>query len=138
MLELLEANSPFPLKFDSTLASEGLKHFIDLMDSMHESIENDDAEKVSQILHQNSHLRYFFNIKNETAIGNALKLVSCDSYEVLMLNHMNYNSADSYVKILESLTNEDREKIREINFKHTRKFGENHIIGEKKFIFDLG
>lgn len=128
MLELLEVNSRFPTDFDPAQASEELKKFINLMNLMHEAVESNDSLKVSQIIQENSHLNYFFNTQNETAIGNALKLVSCDVYEVLMLNHLNYNSANDYILIIESLSDENREKIRQINFKHTRKFGERHII----------
>lgn len=128
VLALLEANSPFPKDFNVNSASDGVKEFVNLMKDMHEAINKDDKEKVQQIVEENPNLRYFFNLESETAIGAALRQVACESYEVLMLKNLSYKSAEDYKSILESLSLEDREKIRQINFKHTRGFGAKHII----------
>lgn len=128
VMTLLQANSLFPREFDPNNTSDDIKIFLDLMNDMHDAIKKNDGEKVLTFLQENPHLRYFFNSENETAIGFALKLVSCDAYEVLMLKNLNYQSAEDYINILNSLSLDDREKIRQLNFKHTRRFGEKHII----------
>jgi hypothetical protein len=133
MLELLQADSCFPLNYDSNQATGDLKKFIERMEEMHKRIEKDDKVKISQIIEENSHLRYFFDTKNETAKEHALKIVGYNAYEVLTINHLNYSSAESCVRIIESLSLEDREKIRQINFKHTQKFCEKHIIALMSF-----
>ncbi|XP_070494010.1 uncharacterized protein [Chironomus tepperi] len=82
LLELLQANLPFPQQIEVSECSEELRSFIESSEEFHKMIEAQNMDKLDEIIQKYPNLKYFYNLLNESALKVALELDSTDIYEI--------------------------------------------------------
>jgi hypothetical protein len=58
----------------------------------------------------------------------ATQEVAVEIFEILMLNNLLYGPNENYNSIVSSLSIDDGEKLRQVNFKNAKSFTEKHIM----------
>jgi len=127
LLTLLQANLPFPPEIDINGCSEELKRFIETCQEVHKMIEEENKEKLDDIIKQNPNLRYFYTLSNKSALKAALDLKLINIYELLISKNLLLAPHEDTDKIWEQFERSEKIKLRNINFKYSKDIPEKHI-----------
>lgn len=119
ILVLLKLNSLFPNNFDKNCDDE-IKNFIEMSLKFHELIKSDDSAELTQMMTENSNLRYFYNLNNQSALSFALENKKFEIYELLMTHNLYFSVYEDMDEVMENLTKEEQEKVHEINFRNKK------------------
>lgn len=129
---LLLNNSMYPKNIEK-VKNVGIKNIIRTSLNLHELIvkhneNNSQIENITEILNQNSTLKHFFNLKNQSAAFNAIKNQKLDIYELLASKYIVIGPNE---RISETVnTFEVFEKVRKINDKYAKKHYLNNLINK--------
>ncbi|KAL7014918.1 hypothetical protein ACKWTF_016194 [Chironomus riparius] len=127
LLELLQANLTFPSQVDVNECSEELKCFIETSEKFHQMIEDQNMDRLNEIIQQYSNHRYFYNLLNESAIKVALELDSLDIYEFLVSKNLSFAPNEDIDTIMNGLSLEKMKNISIIHKKYDKSFPEKHM-----------
>ncbi|KAG5666962.1 hypothetical protein PVAND_014966 [Polypedilum vanderplanki] len=130
-LHLLQANSTYPKDFNVNHASIAVMIFLEIAESLHEAIFNNDRQKVEEILLQNSNQLHFYNSSNVSAITAAIAKVDYEYFELLTEHYVifgqNENVDEIFTHFLRHQT-KMKQKIRNLHSKLANNLPEKHIF----------
>lgn len=127
LLALLNVNSRFPRNFNIKESSEELKNFTNLSSELREAIKSEKVEKILTILKENSHLRHFYDTKNESIVTFTILAKKFQIYEILLKNNVFFGPRENIDDVMDELSKKEARSLRDLHARHTQK-AENHII----------
>jgi len=127
LLQLLKANLPFPSQIDINGCSVDLKRFIETCQEVHKLIEEQNKDRLAEMLRQHPNLRYFYDLSNKSALKAALDVKLIDMYEFLISKNLSFGPHEDTDEIWQQFERPDKIKLRNINFKYLKDIPEKHI-----------
>ncbi|KAG5668146.1 hypothetical protein PVAND_016098 [Polypedilum vanderplanki] len=132
LLQLLKANSNFPVNFDSNEAPEEIKSFLKISLNMHDAIRGNNVKEIEQILKENQNIRHFYDAKNTSAITTAILTINMPIYKLLSDHDALIGSQENVEIIFDSHNNSkfDQMKIelREFHSNIAQNLPEKHLM----------
>jgi len=136
MLALLEADSPFPDKFDFLGVEYGentaalLKH-IEERKSFHQAIKEnsqDDVKVVKAFIESHPRLKQAYDSSNQSALMTTFKAGQYELYALLQSEGLCAGTNEVPSLVIEELTSEQKCRIKEAKLKYFGKQDDSHII----------
>jgi hypothetical protein len=127
LLALLEGNLAYPSTFHIEKCPENIKDFHKVTENLHQAIKDRNMTKVEEILSQNSNLRHFYSLSNESALKVALDHKSVDIFEALVRNNVTLGPHENSEDMYEEYQHEERRHLREVQFKYKKCKPDKHI-----------
>jgi len=128
VLDLLKANSQFPVDFEVRLATAVVKKFTDMIMELQGSILDENFDNINKIMSQHPNLRHFYSTKNISAPAFALMNGKYDIYEFLIANNIYIGPNEKMDEILKQVKNKGSENVEQIHQKYLKNFKENHLM----------
>lgn len=128
LLVLLNANSRFPRNFESKELPEKLQEFLNVSNSLRNSILNENKEEIYEILKSISSLKYFYDTKNESILTFSIIKRKFDIYEILIGKNLFFGPREDIDDIMDRLSLNQQRKIRNIHLKNSKRISEKHLM----------
>lgn len=103
VLILLEANSKFPqsiILFDGTIMPKILKNFMKTTNDFHKYVDEENIQKLTEIIEQNQHLKHFYDKSNNSAICHAIIAEKFEVFEFLLSKNIQVSPKEQIFKQL--------------------------------------
>jgi len=124
---LLKENLTYPNSIDISQCSDEIKKFYETSKDLHEAIIAGNQKKSINIVVQNNKCRYFYNLRNESALKAALSHKQFKIFEALLSYNLSLAPHEDILKITETFHENDKNNIRNIHTKCSKEVPEQHI-----------
>ncbi|XP_070493589.1 uncharacterized protein [Chironomus tepperi] len=131
ILNLLKANSRIPANFNYSIASLEVKAFIDMCESLHKDVDDNNFDDLKSKIESNSNLMYFYNQKNESLLAHSLKTKKFEIFTMLNKQistgyHEDLDEVYENMKQMEIMENKKNKKNKEASKNYSRKLLNHH------------
>ena len=132
MRVLLEADSPFPDKFDLSAIEKNeytaafMKQVVDRK-SFHEAIKEGSQHVVKAYIKSHPQLKLAYDPSNQSALMTALESGHYELYALLQSERLSAGKNEDLSMVIEGLTRDKRERLKKANLKYFRKQNDSHI-----------
>lgn len=127
LMSLLQSNLSYPDSIDINQCSDAIIQFSETINELHIAIIDGNEPKVVEILKQNSHLRYFYNVKNQSAASIALEHKRINIYKILLDYNVFFGPNENTEEIMAKLSKGMREDLRELHLEYSKDLPEKHM-----------
>ena len=133
MHALLEADSPFPDKFDlsdieKSENTAALMKQVEDRQSFHEAIKVGSQDTVEEFITTHPQLKQAYDPSNQSALMTAVKAGQYELYALLQSEGFSAGTDEQLTEVLEGLTSELRQRLKQAKLKYFGKPDDSHII----------
>jgi len=125
---LLEADSPFPDEFDLSKNTAVLLRQVEDRQSFHQAIKNGSQADVKEFIKIHPRLKLAYDPSNQSALMTALKARQCEIYALLQSEGFCAGKNEELSVVIEALTIEERERLRQAKLQYFGRHDDSHII----------
>jgi ankyrin repeat protein len=130
---LLEADCPFPVEFDLNDIGKrenmaALMKQVEDRQSFHEAIRVGSQDDVEAFITTNPRLKQAYDPSNQSALMTALKAGQYELYALLQSEGFSAGTDEQLTEVLEGLTREQRQRLKQAKLKYFGKQDDSHII----------
>ncbi|KAL7015350.1 hypothetical protein ACKWTF_016410 [Chironomus riparius] len=127
LFSLLKSNLVYPQKINIQECPADIKSFYEISFCLHEAIKLKHSQKILEILNQNTEIRHFYDLSNNSAPAVALKYKRWDMYSLLVSKNIMLGPHEKFSEIKRKMKDSELEEIREIHFKESKFLPDNHM-----------
>ena len=124
---LLNDNQTYPPSIDITQCSDEIRKFYEISKNLHEAICAGNQKKAFNLAMQKSNCRYYYNLKNDSAMKTALVHKKFDIYDELLRYGLCLAPHEDIIKITKNFPENEKQNLRSIHTNCTKVPPEYHI-----------